>query len=394
MPVLHVNYDPPMTRSLVEKGYFLGDRFRVVEVGVRGGADNCWDPLGDQIHVFGFEPDEEECRRLNEIYGNRVTAFPYALGSENGEAALISCSDFPSSSSTYGYNPSLYSRLIVGEKFEGPRSLRSVTVRRLDMLLEEQRIEQMDFLKMDAEGSEMDILLGAGALLDDESLLGVFTEVRFHPQYFLQNEGRRPAVFSDLEAYLRDRGFFLYDLDLYRCSRRALPQPFLYDFIGRNGDPYPGPTIEGQVMSGDALFFRDPVGARLSGKEANQEPPSLAKLACLFEIFGLNDCAIELVLEFQDKFGKEHDCAELLDLLTPPVKGKKLSYSLHMESYRSDPRRFRPRSGTRFPEYVVSQYDGTYTPPWAPRRTWTTLIKSLLPLRVKEILKRAYRRMS
>ena len=43
----------------------LNDRLRVAEVGARGGSDDQWRALGANIEIVGFEPDADECLRLN-----------------------------------------------------------------------------------------------------------------------------------------------------------------------------------------------------------------------------------------------------------------------------------------------------------------------------------------
>src|SRR5204863_3540942 len=98
----------------------------------------------------------------------------------------------------------------------------------------------------------------------------------------------------------------LYDLDTYRTSRKAMPYPLLYDFRHENGSPAGGPSIQGQTMWGDALYFR--------------RTTKVLKLACLFEIFGLSDCAVETVQANPEIFAPY---GNVLDLLTPEVKGRK-----------------------------------------------------------------------
>ena len=53
------------TRYLVETHAFKADKMVVVDVGARGGFSPAWDVLQDQVRLIGFEPDTEECDRLN-----------------------------------------------------------------------------------------------------------------------------------------------------------------------------------------------------------------------------------------------------------------------------------------------------------------------------------------
>jgi len=108
------------------------------------------------------------------------------------------------------------------------------------------KIGNVDLIKIDAEGAELEILKGAGNLLSNSCI--VVSEIRF------TNKLNGSPPFSNLIDYLNTKNFDLYDLDIYRCSRKVLPTPFLYDFRDGSGLPVPGPTISGQVLSGDALF--------------------------------------------------------------------------------------------------------------------------------------------
>ena len=41
-------------------------RFLCIDLGARGGVDTDWLPLARSVDAVGFEPDETECKRLNQ----------------------------------------------------------------------------------------------------------------------------------------------------------------------------------------------------------------------------------------------------------------------------------------------------------------------------------------
>ncbi len=91
---------------------------------------------------------------------------------------------------------------------------------------------QPDVIKVDTQGTELDVLRGAGHLLD--SALAVELEVEFVPQY----EGQ--AIFSDVDLYMREQGFLLRGIRRTYWRTKA-------DHVHSYG---------GQIVHGDALYIR------------------------------------------------------------------------------------------------------------------------------------------
>ncbi len=175
----------------------------------------------------------------------------------------------------------------------------------------------------------------------------------------LEPAGYRSGTFSDLDIFVRKFGFDLYDLDIYRFARSAMPQPFLYNFVDHNGSFYEAQTVRGQASVGDALFFRDPIK-----HQKQYDLSQVIKRAAFFEIYGLPDCAAELLLASRNLLDSIYDIDQLLDLLTPAIKGKRRSYAEYMAAFKADPAQFYPSDGSRYPEDVISQYDGVFVPAW------------------------------
>ena len=105
----------------------------------------------------------------------------------------------------------------------------------LDAILSSQNI-QPDFIKLDTQGSELDILKGADSALR-KSVLTAEIEVEFAPIY--ENQ----PLFADIDAFMRERGFILQDMGnfLYMKPR---------GLAGVGG-------AKGRVISADALYIKD-----------------------------------------------------------------------------------------------------------------------------------------
>jgi hypothetical protein len=116
-------------------------------------------------------------------------------------------------------------------------------------------------------------------------------------------------TFSNIDRFLRLRGFSLFDLSTVRYSRAALPAPFASRILAH--------TVSGQVNCGKAVYFRD-LGHHMYERTFGIVPAKerLLKLCCLFVLYGLDDCAAELLVA-SEALKTLPQRAALLDGLTP-----------------------------------------------------------------------------
>ena len=176
-------------------------------------ASRC---VGETGSVWAFEPSRREMEhltanvRLNGL-ANAVT-FCVALAEEDTEAELLIAGEEHSGHNTLGqfvYESGLSAR-------------ESVSLRRLDSVLQEKPLERLDFLKIDAEGAEMRVLAGARDALR-----------RFRP--FILLEMNDPSLRA--QGSSRDRLIKLLESHDYRLylfdPATGLPVPA---FEGRYGD--------------------------------------------------------------------------------------------------------------------------------------------------------------
>lgn len=178
------------------KSYVPGMSF--LDIGANSGlytalAISQGHPLGKMLAV---EPHEESRKYLIETIrlnnGETVAVEGVAVGSNQGVATLFSNPDNKGDNRTYN-DPLL--------------SLSStVPVETIDRLCEKHRIESIDFIKIDIQGSEYSALLGAKAVLTRSKACILMTEFW---AFGLRRAGADPEDYLDL---IRSLGFTISKL--------------------------------------------------------------------------------------------------------------------------------------------------------------------------------------
>lgn len=147
--------------------------------------------------VVGFEPVQAECDKLNAMNMAGQRYLPYFIG--DGSERTFVLTNASMTASLYEPNTRLIRRFNQLESVMQPVQRSPVKTTRLDDVGE---ITACDFLKIDVQGADLDVLKGAERLL--EGVLFVHCEANFLPLY----EGC--PLFADLDAHLRSKGFFFH----------------------------------------------------------------------------------------------------------------------------------------------------------------------------------------
>lgn len=108
-------------------------------------------------------------------------------------------------------------------------------------------------------------------------------EVEFSHLYVNQ------PLFADVDTYMRSCGFTLFDLYTARRARKRSP-------VTSNAHP-------GQLLWGDAFYFRDLIGEGVD--TALKTPEKIFKLACIADIMNFSDYALELLEYLTLNYGKD-----------------------------------------------------------------------------------------
>jgi FkbM family methyltransferase len=293
----------------------LEDRIVAHHVGARGFgvALNCPPRLAkDLVHVV-YEADAKCAQEM--IAQNKNESFhilPYCLGLKDQPGKLFITKN-PYASSNLKPNPQYFKYycevhlhgevdgvMLQGECYDvvygndySLVEVRDVAMRALDSILETGDAPgglYPDFLSLDTQGSELNILKGGERTFRDHCL-ALATEIEFHPMY------QEQALFSDIFDFALRHGFhfagFTY---LQEISSNRLPI---------------GARAKGFVAFGDALFLRGIDSVRAIGKSPNETYLALMKLAFIALNFGYLEYAMEVV----DAAGKVQPDMPLRDKL-------------------------------------------------------------------------------
>lgn len=199
---------------------FLQERMTALDIGAHHGFYTILASkrVGPSGRVIAFEPSARERRRLSfhvklNNCGN-VKVEPFALSNEDRETTLF-LADTREAAFNSLRPPAVSS------------PTRRITVRAitLDHYLEKERIDRVDFIKIDAEGAELEILKGMKGLLNQNSspvIMAEVTDIRTQAWGY-------PA--SAIYDYLTER-----DYHWFATSTEGRLQPFhqksgLYNFI-------------------------------------------------------------------------------------------------------------------------------------------------------------------
>jgi len=333
----HANYNPTVTPLLLESGLLGDEWFTLVDVGCSGGLDPLWGIFGEKLRAVGVDPQRTECMRLRQENNPRVEyvpAFiglpadhPFHLRKKAAKASHISTFDWPRTSAEYGRQ--LWdAHPVQSNTVNVDLSPAKISV---TQLVQDRGWTDVDFIKTDTDGCDFEAVQSAEGILRPCNVLGLLIEAPL-----IGGADDTANTFHNIDRYMRQQGFALYGLTVNRYSRKDLPAPFVYSILAQ--------TQSGQVIWGDAIYLRDALTPGFSdfwGAELSL--PQLAKLACLYELFCLPDCAAELINAHRASFAAAVDPDRLLDALVPPLPSGRHSYAEYMRRFREDVKEFFPR---------------------------------------------------
>jgi len=226
--------------------------------------------------ITAFEIDPALCAEQNRKAPPGVRFHPVALGRRTERRTLHVTAD-PLCSSLYAPNEELI-RQYCHMDAALPVSTTVIDTVSLDAFAREQGIDDIDFIKIDVQGAELEVFEGGLTLLG--GVVMIVTEVEFVPQYVDQ------PLFGDVSAFLAKHDLMFQAFLSF--GRRSL-NPFVVN------DPNKG----AHFVWADALFIRNLL--RLSGLSDQK----LAVMALLATLYGSEDLAYRCLYLIDSRRGTD-----------------------------------------------------------------------------------------
>ena len=251
----------------------------VVDVGALGGIDHRWERFTSSYKGILFEPDPREYDILRSHSSKNLLVLHSALSNSPATIDFNLC-NLPGRSSVYLPNIEFLSKFSDLNSYKVIREIR-IETDTLDNQLRKHGIAEIDFIKIDTQGYELPILQGATDYLDN--VIGLELEVEFAPLY------KNQPLFNQVDSFVREKGFELFDLKRYYWKRK--------DSINTGNQ-------KGQLVFGDALYFRSPEQVLLLN---NTNQDKIVRSICIYLVYGYLDLAQSLLNKANSKALLEKD---------------------------------------------------------------------------------------
>jgi len=320
--------------------------FTLVDIGCSGGIDQVWRKLRTRLRAIGFDANLFEIRRLKDSETHPDVRYVAGL------AALPPDHPFAvrkGDRSNWGRNPwdrlsIVRTREILAKETPAQTESQMIAANLwTEMELADEQIvipdflrtegvSSVDFLKIDIDGKDLDVLHSFDAAFDELQILGAGLEVNYHG-----SAADTDHTFHNTDRFMKEKGFELFDLSVRRYSVAALPSANLITMAAQ--------TRFGRPLQGDALYVRDVVNPEFDEFASRLAASKLLNVLTIFAVFDLPDCAAEVALRFRDRLEPLCDIERVLDLLAAQAQGevrRPLSYREYMKKFEENDPMFWP----------------------------------------------------
>jgi FkbM family methyltransferase len=284
---------PPITRAVFTA---LPEEFRFSVLDGGATASEIEKQFGDwpknRWQVFGFDPHPDA--NLESDEGANVRMIRTGLGGKVGTAVLNhSRVDGASSLLEANIDYTRHLRYANGKPLSDIMETvgqSTIEIVDLDTWRTENGVGRFDFIKLNVQGAEKEIIEGAPETFD--ACMGIQTEVALAPVY------KDAPMFRDIDGLMDRIGMTFFDMrkpnTAGRMSRKLNINPG-----SRSGD-FRWPSR--QITEAHVLYLRDPFRPEEQGSPRWQDPEAWLRLAIVAELNGQIEFAAQLCETVRDRF--------------------------------------------------------------------------------------------
>lgn len=247
----------------------LPNGLTLLDIGAAGGIEPRWKNISKYLNYIGVEPDDRSNEGLeNQQIFKSVKILNSFAWSEETKIEFNLCRK-PMVSSAYLPNRELLDQFPDSQRFD----IIKKEILQAEPLSKDGEVKNIDFIKLDIQGGELNALKGLGDSLDN--CLGMEIEIEFSEMYKSQ------PLFGDVHNFLCSKGFYFSDfVNLIKWER----------------DSHEG---YGRCIFGDGLWIRELTTLNLKNKE------TYLKYAAICSIYGKIDEAIHSLEMLGEEAPKE-----------------------------------------------------------------------------------------
>ena len=207
----------------------LNNGLSIFDIGAAGQIMPRWLRIEPFLNYHGFEPDDRSRSELLRKKNNCISYIIYdKIVSNSGNDSTLYLCKTPTNSSTLSPNKEFISLFSDSTRFDVTGTTKLPTTK-IDNL----NVNNIDFIKLDIQGGELNALKGAKNSLT--KVLGLEIEVEFHEIY------KNQPLYCDINSFMKENDFTFIDFPrLVRWDRDNVYQ-----------------TV-GQCVWGDSLYMRTP----------------------------------------------------------------------------------------------------------------------------------------
>jgi len=259
-----------------------------IDIGSRGGVV-AFGALESYINMIGFEVDEPEAvvlkKKIEEQSNfNSCTIESFAAWSDSQETNLYICRYLPNCS-LLKPNVDCAKKFGLSKLFEIV-STKKVQCTRIESILLKKGITSIDYIKIDAQGGDLEVLKGLGDYIKDILLIRV--EVLFVPLY------HDAPSFGEINEFMNDNNFRLLTIEPTIKTRNIVTKTI---------------TDTGELVWADLIYTQD---FEFSFPDKKFSKERILNYSLLLAFEGYESLAIDFLLSESKKQSLPDDFVQLI----------------------------------------------------------------------------------